>query len=518
MSLISSNPEDFESWIEAVETSIEYTKQAARAAGMATTMTKKKRRSRARKAHRVQWDNGNLNQEPQLLEGGNGTTRTNADIAQLNQQPRAEAINPSNYDNPLQQPNSHSRAAEQESRDLRKQSRAMMCLETALNEMKRAISNIRTVQMPKAANLWHKANLSPPRSYRGFDEHLQGRPDWEGSRHWQRSQGHNYVDALISPRTRETLASSQHLRRSWDSTSTVDTETGLPRNPQLVWRSQTMEDLNSSAPMHKGDEISRWRTSNYPKPPMSTKPTISQPMIAEKQRATDPELHGITSSDEEEHGYQPRRCDAGSSPARVSDTSRKTSVSTTGLVPEFVVTPKKSTRMPVERPVSNNSFQSRADMIDIVHLQRQTVPPDMSLPEQQQQHASTMPFRSTGEPTTEASARITTSRVKSFDLRASPASKVPFLPQGDLMNLLEAELNGCHQPRTTMPVFITDVGERNYDVSNRQCAVLTNPGMQRISEGDVQSAVEAQAYVNQAIQLTRKSEAGLYERTSTSDS
>lgn len=502
--------EDYDAWVEAVETSIEYTKQAARAAGMATTRTKKKRRGRASKVNRVQWDNGVLNKKSQLLERGNEHTRIDVEVAQLNQQ----AVNPSRDGNPLREDfpsKGHSRAASQESRevrpdtkDARKQSKAMMCLETALNEMKLAISNIRTVQIPAAA-LWHKANLSPPRSYRSLEEHLQSRPDWE-CRHRQPSLGHNYIDALISPRTPETLASAQHLRRSWDSTSTVDTGAGLPKNHQVIWRSQTTEDLNSLA---REDQIPRWRTSKYPTARMSTKLTISQPIARDRQRSTpmDPELHGIISSDEEEHSFQPAGGKVGSSSATVLSSSWKASMNTNGLEPEFAAPLKTITSVALDHPASSNTVQSRSNMIGITHQQSQMVLPDTRLIEQQ--HASIMPLGSSSKSTPESSTITRMNRVKSFDLAASRASKVTFVPQADATNIADGELNGHHQTGTSMPVSnFTRRGSRDYDVSNRQSALSTNPGLQRTSEKEVTPVAEAQAFADQTI---------LYGGASTSD-
>ncbi|MCO5581415.1 hypothetical protein L7F22_035299 [Adiantum nelumboides] len=232
-SVIFPDLDDFDSWIEAMQASIDYTKHAAKAAGMAITVPKKKRKSRASRSHRMQWGNSTLDKDSPPLESGNDP-RSNAEATQLNWQPEAETKVPlgfsSNTFHEEYCSKNEPRVTTQESRDAkdtRKLSKAMMCLETALNEMKLAISSIRTVRYPGPA-LWHKANVSPPRFYRKHEEHLQSRADREG-RHWQPSVGHSYVDALISPRTRETMGSSQPLRRSWDLTSSVDTGAGFPR-------------------------------------------------------------------------------------------------------------------------------------------------------------------------------------------------------------------------------------------------------------------------------------------------
>ncbi|KAI5083281.1 hypothetical protein GOP47_0003024 [Adiantum capillus-veneris] len=435
LSLISPDLEDFDSWIEAMQASIEYTKKAARAAGMATILPKKKRKSRSSKSYRKQWDDYTPVKDSHPLESRNDT-RSNVEAAQLNLQSEAEGMVSRNYGDAFQEAycsRNVSGGTKQESRDnrdTRKPSKAMMSLESALNEMKLAVSSIRNVQLPGPA-LWYKANVSPSRFYRGYEEHLQNRQDREG-RHWQPSVGHNYVEALISPRTRETVGSSQHLRRSWDSTSTVDTAAGFPR---AVWRSQTMEDLNSSLPMSREEEILKWRNGSYPTPQESTNSAMSTLRTGQQRKTAhfNPELHGITSSDDEEN------CGSQSTAAAL------------GI---------SSTRVPT-------------DML----CQLANLP--------QQQFASFGPtVDSTSDPTPNKK-----SMVKPLDFRPSRTSKVSFCPQDDVINISEGG--------SIMSVPNLRNGEtRMSNPNSTQFALLTNPG--RMPERDVRMISNAQVYPDPA--------------------
>ncbi|MCO5568508.1 hypothetical protein L7F22_022207 [Adiantum nelumboides] len=488
LSVIFPDLDDFDSWIEAVQASIDYTKHAAKAAGMATTVPKKKRKSCASRSHRMQWGNSTLDKDSPPLESGNDP-RSNAEAAQLNWQPEAETKVPlgvsSNAFHEEYCSKNEPRGTTQESRDAkdtRKLSKAMMCLETALNEMKLAISSIRTVRYLGPA-LWHKANVSPPRFYRKHEEHLQSRADREG-RHWQPSVGHSYVDALISPRTRETMGSSQSLRRSWDSTSSVDTGAGFPR---MVWQSQTMEDLKSSPLMSREDEILKWRNgSHLLTPQVGAKSAMSKPRNGQQQKSArfNPELHGITSSDDEENFASQS---IGISSMRVPTGNLEVNSSLHGLVPEFATPFVKNTSLPREYAVSGNAFQPHSD----------TLGQQANLPQQQ-----FVSFGSTADATPDL-ARTKMSLVKPLDFRPSRAYKVSFYPQDDVISIPEGE------PFVSVP-NISNGESRTLNSSSMRFASSTNSG--RTSEREVRTFSSAQVCPDPASRL----ETGLPGRTSSS--